>query len=167
MVRRVLAATLILLKAQFAFGVGASPQVNIDFTLSPVSKNLTQQSVIQTFQDSQGALWFVTQEGLNKYTGKNLENYRYSPRYPDSLSTDSVKAITEDTYGNIWIATDGGGLNRYDQITNSFSSIQFDPNDRDQHPRGSAGMSCCTSCPGSSGRIQGWRDVNPPIRERQ
>lgn len=107
-----------------------SNAIDIDFKLASFSENLTQQIVRQSFQDSRGSLWIVTQEGLNKYIGYELENYRYSSVNDNSLSTDNVTGITEDKYGTIWISTIGGGLNKYDPITNSFSAILANPNDR-------------------------------------
>ena len=97
-------------------------QARYEFVLSPLSRYLTQQTVQTTFQDSRGALWFLTQEGLNKYNGHEIENFRYAPTDPSSISSDDVTGITEDTAGNIWIATLGGGLNRYDETKNGFTS---------------------------------------------
>ena len=99
----------------------------IEFSVSPINENLTQQSILQSFQDSRGALWFVSQEGLNKYTGKNLENYRFSPDIEGSISSDNITQLVEDRSGIIWIATTGGGLNRYNPISNNFSSIEYSP----------------------------------------
>lgn len=104
--------------------------LSIDFTPTAFSKQLTQQSVRQSFQDSSGAIWFVTQEGLNKYNGHELTNYRYSLTNPDSLSSDNVTQIAEDQKGNLLVSTIGGGLNVYDSVTDSFSSILADPSIR-------------------------------------
>ncbi|MEP1472012.1 MAG: two-component regulator propeller domain-containing protein [Halieaceae bacterium] len=95
-------------------------EARYEFILSPISQYLTQQTVQTTFQDSKGTLWFITQEGLNKYNGHELENYRYAPADASSLSSDDVTGITEDSRGNIWVSTLGGGLNRYDETTNGF-----------------------------------------------
>ena len=105
----------LLLAILLFMGVPASlaePLSYIEFSASPINENLTQQSILQSFQDSRGALWFVSQEGLSKYTGKNLENYRSSPNIQDSLSSDNVTQLIEDGSGVIWVATIGGGLNR-------------------------------------------------------
>ena len=95
----------------------------VDFGPEAISKLLTQQTVTQVFQDSQGLLWILTQEGLNKYNGFELENVRYSQAEPMSISSNSVTRITEDASGRIWIATLGGGLNRYDASKNSYEAI--------------------------------------------
>lgn len=100
-----------------------TPSVIIDFQLDPISKNLTQQTVLQVFQDSRGLLWILTQEGLSKYNGFELENFRYSSSNPNSISSNSVNRIAEDLNGSLWIATSGGGLNRYNAANNSFNAL--------------------------------------------
>ena len=71
------ALILLLLPALRVFGSELTV-ADINFSLAVFSKNLTQQSVAQIFQDSRGTLWFVTQEVLNIYNGQERENYRYS-----------------------------------------------------------------------------------------
>lgn len=117
-------AFLAVILALFGFTPTAFPDVSIEFTPAPFSKSLTQQTVKQTFQDSTGSLWFVTQEGLNKYNGIELENYLYSLTNDASISSSYVSQITEDPDGIIWVSTYGGGLNKYDADTNAFSSIR-------------------------------------------
>lgn len=106
------------------------PLVNLDLHRDYISEKLTQQSVGQSFQDSRGALWFVSQEGLNKYNGHELENYKHSPKDPNSLPTNIITQLVEDGDGNIWLSTLGGGLARFDSISNSFKAIYADPNNR-------------------------------------
>lgn len=102
----------------------------IDFFIAPFSKNLTQQTVEQSFQDSRGAMWFVTKEGLNKYTGLKLDNFRHSPKDDQSLSSNNVTKIVEDSSGSIWVATQGAGLNKFNPILRTFSRLYSDPNNR-------------------------------------
>lgn len=97
--------------------------LDINFKPEPISKHLTQQTVTQIFQDSQGILWLLTQEGLNRYNGFELENFQSSSANPSSLSANSVTRMTQDSEGALWISTLGGGLNKYDSIDNSFSAI--------------------------------------------
>ncbi|MEP6389168.1 MAG: two-component regulator propeller domain-containing protein [Halioglobus sp.] len=99
---------------------------NVDFKPATFSRNLTSQSISSTFQDSEGQLWFLSQEGLNRYNGWELENYRYSLTNADSISSDEVTGITEDKNGIIWVSTIGGGLNSYDRIKNSFRQFPLD-----------------------------------------
>ncbi len=105
--------------------------VNLDLHRSVISDELTQQTVGQVFQDSRGAVWFVSQEGLNRYTGHELENYRYSSKDPNSLPTNIVTQIAEDNEGILWLSTRGGGLASYNSISNDFDTIYADPNNHD------------------------------------
>ena len=112
-----------------AWGQANPAGSDVDFKASPFSDKLTQQSVTQTFQDSRGVLWFATQEGLNKYNGQTLEHFRYSLTNPISISSDLISGIAEDRDGNLWVATTGGGLNKYDPIKNGFKTIFADPDE--------------------------------------
>ena len=100
-----------------------SRATHFEFQPSSIRDRLTQQIVNQSLQDSFGNLWLVTQEGINKYNGHEVENYRYSLTNPNSLSHDSVSAIAQDTHGSLWIATRGGGLNKYNYASNDFTNI--------------------------------------------
>ena len=119
-----------LLVSQSGGALGADLAfVNLDLHRSVISDELTQQSVGQVFQDSTGAVWFVSQEGVNRYTGHELENYRYSSKDPTSLPTNIVTQIVEDKQGTLWLSTRGGGLAKYNSISNDFEALFADPND--------------------------------------
>ena len=124
--RPVILAAILLVSSR----VSGAVLSEYDFYLAPFSNQLTQRTVSQTLQDSRGALWFVTKEGLNKYQGQTVENYRFSSSDPKSISSNNITKVAEDKKGNIWIATLGNGLNRYDAISNGFLTFLADPNNR-------------------------------------
>jgi signal transduction histidine kinase/ligand-binding sensor domain-containing protein/DNA-binding response OmpR family regulator len=57
------------------------------------------------FVDSKGRLW-VGQAGLYLFDTKNNSFFIYTDKA--GLSTEFIKGITEDAYGNFWIATSNG-----------------------------------------------------------
>ncbi|RLA49763.1 MAG: hypothetical protein DRR42_14965 [Gammaproteobacteria bacterium] len=114
-------------------GAAITPSIDIDFNPDSISKNLTQQTVSQIYQDSQGVMWFLTQEGLNKYNGFTLENFRHSPNDSSSISTNSVTRLAEDLEGNLWISTFGGGLNKFNPIENDFTAL-YTHNEKNTSP---------------------------------
>lgn len=60
-------------------------------------------------------IWFGTETGgINQLTPRRLSarNYRHNREKPASLSPNPVNAIYEDKYGNLWVGTVEGGLNR-------------------------------------------------------
>lgn len=104
------------------------------FQLSPATKELTQQSVRSVFQDSNGFIWILTQEGLHKFDGYSVTRFRASNRDPASISHQSTTDIVEDSNGFLWVSTAGGGLNKYNPANHKFSSIQAATTQSDKHP---------------------------------
>src|SRR5512143_3328465 len=46
---------------------------------------LSRSFVLAILKDSQGFLWFGTQDGLNRYDGRSLTVYLNDPKDPESL----------------------------------------------------------------------------------
>ncbi|MBL7700400.1 MAG: response regulator [Chitinophagaceae bacterium] len=93
------------------------------------NQGLSQSNVLCILQDSRGFMWFGTQDGLNKYDGYEVKVYRRDPSNASSLSNDYIRDITEDKFGNLWLATWGSGINKFDRKTEKFTSFQNNPND--------------------------------------
>ncbi|MGB5161417.1 MAG: two-component regulator propeller domain-containing protein [Thermoanaerobaculia bacterium] len=102
---------------------------NVRFEHVSLEDGLSQAFVACTLQDRDGFMWFGTQEGLNRYDGYDFKVFSYDPEDPTSLSNNFVKTIYEDRNGLIWVGTDGGGVNRYNPLTESFKSFRHDPDD--------------------------------------
>lgn len=90
---------------------------------------LSQSIVNVIYQDSWGFLWFGTQDGLNRYDGYTFKVYEHEADNPASLSDDYIWDIVEDDEGALWIATNGGGLNRFDPLTDTFRRYGHIPDD--------------------------------------
>ncbi len=90
------------------------------FSHYSTTNGLSQSNVTCILQDKLGFLWFGTQNGLNRYDGYTFTIYRNDPKDPSSLSNNYVKAIQQDENGNLWIATWGGGINRFDRDKGKF-----------------------------------------------
>lgn len=73
-------------------------------------------------KDKNGVIWAATYgNGVNYYDTKTRTggNFSYQPGNRNSLSHDRVNKIFEDSYNNLWFATEGG-LCRYEPRTRSF-----------------------------------------------
>jgi PAS domain S-box-containing protein len=101
---------------------------NIQFEHITTTQGLSQSAVNCLLQDSQGFMWFGTQDGLNKYDGYNFTVYKYDELNSHSLSDNFITSIYEDKSGTIWIGTDGGGLNKFDRQTEQFTHYKDDHN---------------------------------------
>ena len=80
-------------------------------------------------QDHLGFLWIGTSNGLHRYDGQQFKAYRHNPDDPHSLSEDHVFNVLEDYAGDLWVATYGGGLDRFDRDSEQFTHYQFDADD--------------------------------------
>jgi signal transduction histidine kinase/ligand-binding sensor domain-containing protein/class 3 adenylate cyclase len=106
--------------------------------------SLSHDSVSYIYEDKAGVLWIGTTGGglcrgdRAAARGQEIRDnnpifipYTYDPRDPYSLSHNWVSAIFEDSSGNLWIGTEGGGLNRMDRKNSRFTAyrnIRYDPN---------------------------------------
>lgn len=100
---------------------------NIRFQKIALEQGLSQEFIITAFQDSEGFMWFGTQEGLNRYDGYQFKVFTYSVRNKESLSSDWVFSIEEFDDKTLWIGT-RAGLNVFDKSTQTFSHFLHDAN---------------------------------------
>jgi diguanylate cyclase (GGDEF)-like protein len=110
---------ILLLSRMPAFGFEGNPR----FGRLSLDEGLSSSSVLCILQDSRGFLWLGTEAGLNRYDGNGFVHYRHDPETPGSLPHDYILDIVEDPSGDLWIATDGGGLGLWNHRTDSFSSF--------------------------------------------
>lgn len=97
---------------------------NIRFDHISIDQGLSQVRVNCILQDRQGFMWFGTQDGLNKYDGYKFTIYRHDAENSASLSNSSIWSIFENADGNLWIGTYGGGLNKFNKKTETFTHYQ-------------------------------------------
>ena len=94
---------------------------DINFTHITIEDGLSQSSVKCIFQDSQGFMWFGTADGLNKFDGYSFSVYSNDPTVPYSVSGNDISVIFENPYDSVlWIATQDGGLNRFNRDLDRF-----------------------------------------------
>lgn len=87
-----------------------------------VGSGLAQGSANTIMQDSQGFIWVSTQGGLHRYDGHEFKLYANTPFDTTSLSDSWVWSVSESKSGDLWVATNGGGLNKMDRATGTFTS---------------------------------------------
>lgn len=73
------------------------------------------------FQSHDGVLWATTPKGLGRWDGQNWSLLTTN----DGLSDNSIRAVTEDGQGNLWVGTESGGLNLFKN--GKFTAIRAGP----------------------------------------
>lgn len=93
---------------------------NYDFDPSD-SRSLSDNLVNDLKYDAQGRLWIGTNNGLNRFENGIFVRYRYDLKSPSGLSSNTIQRIKLDSKGQLWLSTRGGGVNRYEPETDTFS----------------------------------------------
>jgi signal transduction histidine kinase/ligand-binding sensor domain-containing protein len=96
-------------------------------------QGLSQNVVYCIVQDKRGFMWFGTQYGLNRFDGYVFIKYIYNPKDPSTLPANRVTLIYEDSSGNFWIGTEGGGLSLFNHEKGTFIRFPY-MNDSDPNP---------------------------------
>jgi ligand-binding sensor domain-containing protein/serine phosphatase RsbU (regulator of sigma subunit) len=88
-----------------------------------VSEGLAQSTVFKVIQDRHDIYWLGTQAGVSSFDGSNFVNYSSG----NGLAENGVRAICEDSTGNIWFGHTGGGISRYNgkefQVVHGLDSL--------------------------------------------
>jgi len=87
---------------------------------------LSQSTVNSILQDSQGYLWLGTENGLDRYDGDSIREYRRERGNEHGLASDYIWSMAEDAQGDLWLATEGGGVARWDRRTEQFQPFRHD-----------------------------------------
>ena len=97
--------------------------------------SISADRVFSIFEDSRNNIWIGTWGGglnkilidealrkeRNKYFTAKFVHYKNEPDNPFSLSDNGVLSIYEDHRGTLWIGTYGGGLNKFDNNSETFN----------------------------------------------
>ncbi len=70
-----------------------------------------KEIINHVFVDQKKQIWLATHNNGVVRIKSDLETYNYFTTN-DGLSTNHIRVITQDVWGNIWIGTSGGGLNK-------------------------------------------------------
>ena len=90
-----------------------------------LNERLPSNSVIRTYNDSEGYMWFGTKDGLCRFDGYDIKIFRSSAFTPGRLTNNEIQSIAEDNERKIWIGTIEG-VNILDKKSFSVSVLNND-----------------------------------------
>jgi len=105
----------------------------IRFEHISTGQGLSQDVVTCILQDRRGFMWFGTQNGLDRFDGYTFKTYKDKPKGESTLPANYVMFIYEDSSGNLWVGTNGGGLSLFDSERETFIRCGY-MNDSDPDP---------------------------------
>jgi len=108
------------------FGGGLASYFGGRFETTQHSDNPLELAVWSIVEDPQGTFWFGTDGGLVRFRparGEQRESQSRTYRVSHGLTHRSVRAVHRDDDGILWLATKGGGLNRFDPQAESFEAV--------------------------------------------
>ena len=90
---------------------------------------LSQNVILDICRDQKGFLWIASYTGLNRFDGYGFKIYTKDTNNPNSISSNRIRTIFEDSAGQLWIGSDGGGLNNFNRETETFTHYTHNPKD--------------------------------------
>ncbi|HET7732781.1 MAG TPA: two-component regulator propeller domain-containing protein, partial [Paludibacter sp.] len=108
--------------------VNSSSQDNESNTIYKFSteQGLSSNVIYSILQDQKGFIWIASEEGLNKFDGRNFTHYAVNKgRY--SLTHNRTQTLYLAPDGNIWSGT-SDGLNIYDYKSDSIIQVRTNTN---------------------------------------
>jgi diguanylate cyclase (GGDEF)-like protein len=107
--------------------------------------------ITDIFEDDEGSLWFAVSSFGVQRISEHLEKFTAIGAGPgeQQLSWELMTELVEGRHGDIWIGTDGGGLNRYDPKSGKIQKYVHDPD----NPRSLSSNSVLSLEEDSKGRI--------------
>jgi len=79
-------------------------------------------------QDNTGFLWFGTFDGLVRYDGYDFKIFKKKSNDISSIPDNFIKIIIENSKGNFWIGTQGGGISHFNTKNEKFIHYNHQPN---------------------------------------
>ena len=105
-----------------------SVDLPLNFRRISIQHGLSQNTVIDVTQDTNGYIWIGTEDGLNKYDSYDFTVYRHQEGDPATIAGNKITSVDMDSDGVLWVGTTRG-LSRYNSDTDDFSNFPYKDED--------------------------------------
>ena len=123
--------TILILLPTYSKALAAENNINqnpLKFERISLSEGLSQSYVYDIVQDKNGFIWIATQDGLNRYDGKNFVYYRHDSTNRSSIADNFIRKLFIDNKNILWVGTNAG-LSRFNETLESFDNFFHQDND--------------------------------------
>lgn len=117
-----------------AISANAENESRMTFSHLNIENGLNSNTIQCISQDSEGLMWFGTNDGLVMYDTYGANTWRNEPENPFSIGNNSIYNVFEDRQKRIWVGTERG-LYIYDKGSDSFSTASASPSLKHVHVR--------------------------------
>lgn len=97
-----------------------SDGMELKFRYYNVENGMPSNTVNCIYQDTEGFIWFGTDDGLVRFDTYGLRTWRNDPENTGSIGCNSIYCLHEDKEGTLWIGTERGAY-IYDRNLGVFS----------------------------------------------
>ena len=106
-----------------SFNCFAQDSKQMSFRELTVTQGLSQNSVVCIAQDTTGYMWFATQDGLNKYDGKDFTFFNKQFEDVTRPTYSKLGKLYIDNDGVLWIISNSGILEKFNHNSQKFKSV--------------------------------------------
>ena len=100
--------------------ISASAQL---FRYLDTSQGLSSRRVIAIEKDTKGYMWFLTQEGVDRYNGKEFTFYPLMDQNRTLQQIPNLNQLQIDGQGDIWITGKNGYIFKYNQTQDAYDLV--------------------------------------------
>ncbi len=121
----------VLIKIYFTFYFGLAlgfiqANNNLSFERIDNRHGLSSDFVTNSIQDRDGFIWFTTYDGLNRFDGYTIKNYKTRVDGTGYFNSNNFKCIEQDQDGNLWLGTLQNGINIFNPKTEEVAIVSTD-----------------------------------------
>ena len=108
----------------FLSAICVRAQLNCTFTHYTQENGLSQNTIMDMIQDSDGLIWFATWNGINRFDGYEFRIYKAHKDNDSQWSSNRVDKLDMDSHGNVWCLSYDGRAFRFDKRQEAFHEIK-------------------------------------------
>jgi ligand-binding sensor domain-containing protein/two-component sensor histidine kinase len=104
--------------------IARSQAVPFSFRNLSINEGLSQSSVVDIAIDDAGFLWLATQDGLNRYDGRELVIFKKNFDDITTTAGSRLGKIVNGRNNTLWLITSGGRLERLNLYNETFTPVR-------------------------------------------